>query len=133
MNENIVAARKYKTKSQVIAFVFTIFLIVISFTFSYFFDNYWLLFGIVFGMIFNQFGKIFLFLTIGIIIYWYTKGFKINDEFTFYWILSLIACVVRIYVQAYEDTSKIILDEHISSKTKPIFENAKKILIERNK
>ena len=133
MNENIVAARKYRKISQVISSVFIIFLILISFIFSYFYDNYWLLFAMVFGMIFNQFSKIFYVLTVVIIVYWFSKGFKINDEFTFYWILSLMGCVARIFVQAYEDTSKLILEEHISSKTKPIFENAKKMLLERNR
>lgn len=123
MDESIKIAAKFKNISSLIFFVFVVMTIVLSVTFSYLFNNYWLLFAIPIALYSPKVQKLFVLTTIGIIIYWFVKGFRFSDELTFFWISSLFGLLCQLFVKTYEDLAEKIIEKHSSDIISGIIDN----------
>lgn len=118
MNEDLQKAGKFKRISTAIFGVFLILTIVLPFITSYFFNNYWLLFGILFsylGYAFydTKFMKAFFVLTIAMIVYWIDKGFHLEQILTFFWLSSLFGNILKMLIDIFESLSKDIIDQKV--------------------
>lgn len=119
MNEYLQKAGKFKRISTAIFGVFLILTIILPFIASYFFTNYWLLFGVLFsylGYAFcnTRFMKVFFILTIAIIIYWSDSGFHLEQKLTFFWLSFLFGNIFKMLIDVFESLSKDIIDQQVS-------------------
>ena len=113
MNESLQTAKKFQKISLAIFFIFLVITIVLAITFSYIFNNYWLLFGIPFALYLSKSRKLFIISTIAIIIYWFEKGFNFSNEFTFFWISAVFGSIFHLFVKTYEMTADKIIENEV--------------------
>lgn len=130
MNEDLVAAAKFKRIATIIFIVFFIITITLIPTISFFLDNYWLLFGIAFsflGYIVKDLKpeKIFFVITIAIIIYWVKSGFHFTDPITFFWFSFLFGSIFKAFAIGYDNVAKKITDTVASDMTTQIISGIK--------
>lgn len=130
MNEDLVAAAKFKRIATIIFIVFFILTIILIPAFAFLFDNYWLLFGIAFsflGYIVKNLKpeKIFFVITIAIIIYWFKAGFHFSDPITFFWFSFLFGSIFKAFVIGYDNLAKKIIDMKASDMTAQIISGIK--------
>lgn len=130
MNEDLAAAGKFKRIATIIFIVFFILTIILTPTFAFLFDNYWLLFGIAFsffGYVVKNLKpeKIFFVITIAIIIYWFKAGFHFSDPITFFWFSFLFGGIFKAFVIGYDDLARKIIDTMASDMTSQIISGIK--------
>lgn len=130
MNEDLLAAAKFKRIATIIFIVFFILTIILIPTFAFLFDNYWLLFGIAFsflGYIVKDLKpeKIFFVITIAIIIYWIKSGFHFTDPITFFWFSFLFGSIFKAFAIGYDNVAKKITDTMASDMTTQIISGIK--------
>lgn len=138
MNEDLAAAAKFKRIATIIFIVFVILTVILIPTFSFFFDNYWLLFGIGFsllGYIVKDLKpeKIFFVTTIGIIIYWFNTGFHFSDPVTFFWFSFLFGSIFKAFVIGYDNLADKIISEKASDMTSEIISGIRHKAMRDNK
>jgi len=130
MNEDLLAAAKFKRIATIIFIVFFIITIILIPTFAFLFDNYWLLFGIAFsflGYIVKDLKpeKIFFVITIAIIIYWFKSSFHFSDPITFFWFSFLFGSIFKAFAIGYDNVAKKITDTMASDMTTQIISGIK--------
>ena len=130
MNKDLEAARRLKYSTSIIYIVFFTLTIILIPIFSFLFDNYWLLFGIVFSFLGTivknaKIGKVFLLITIAIIIYWIEAGFDFSDQVTFYWFSFLFGSTCQTFVNSNNDLADRIIDMKSSEITSEIISSIK--------
>lgn len=138
MNEDLAAAAKFKRIATIIFIIFFILTIILIPTFTFLFDNYWLLFGIAFsflGYIVKDLKpeKIFFIVTIAIIIYWFKSGFRFSDPVTFFWFSFLFGSIFKAFVIGYNDLAKKIIDMKASDMTSEIISGIRRKAMRDNK
>lgn len=130
MNENLKASRKFKRISVIHFSIFLIATLVLIPLFAFTFNNYWLLLGFVFSFaapIFKaeNLKRVFVFLTVGVIIYWLSIGFHFSDNITFYWFSFIFGYVNQSFIEGFENLAKKIIRDQASEITSQIFSGIK--------
>ncbi|SEB22322.1 hypothetical protein [Pedobacter hartonius] len=130
MNENLKAAGKFKRIAIIHFSVFLILTIVLIPLFAFLFDNYWLLFGLIFSFVAPIFKaenlkKVFVFLTVAVIIYWYNVGFIFSDKITFYWFSFIFGYINQSFIEGFEGLAGKIISNQASEMTSQIVDGIK--------
>lgn len=118
MNEDLKTAGKFKRISLIIFGIYFILTIILVPLFSYLFDNYWLLFGIIFSYLGTivknaKIGKVFLVITILVIIFWFEAGFDFSDKVTFFWFSFLFGSICQSFRKVYDELAQHIIDREV--------------------
>ena len=125
MNDSLNTSRKFKRISVIIFFIFLILTIILVPVFAYLFNDYWLLFGILFAIFIPKFRKLFVLISVSVIIYWIIAGFQFSDKFTFFWFSSIFGLIFQSYSQSYDDLASKIIQNEASEITSNILNGIK--------
>lgn len=140
MNDNLKIAGKFKRISVIHFSTFLISTIVLIPLFAFLFDNYWLLFGFIFSFVAPIFKaenlkKVFVFLTVAVIIYWFSVGFHFSDKITFYWFSFMFGYINQSFIEGFDNLSQKIIRDQASEMTSQIISGIKykkKLMDENN-
>jgi hypothetical protein len=113
MNEYIKAAAKFERNASIVFIVFFIITLFLVPVLVYIFKNIWLFLGILFSFLGYTFKdrkpeKIFFLVSIAIVIYWFSVGFRFSDSVTFCWFSYLFGSVCKAFIIGFEDLAKKI-------------------------